>query len=175
MLKSTEYDDRFEVVVPMRIGTRLLLAAASLIPLLAPYELLLRVEWESLLNPFFIFAALISLGAVALSGLLLLAAIAGLSARIVFDLTRATVTYSTWAPVIRRRTSVFPLAAIERVEAGTREWSDASPTHHVRVSISGGTVIEIGSDWNLGDIDRIFCTLTACLIDRRQIARPPDR
>jgi hypothetical protein len=175
MLTSTEHDDRFEVVAPMRIGMRLLLAALSMFPLLAPYELLFRVEWESLLNPFFAFAALISLGAAALSGLLLFAAVAGLSARMVFDLTRATVTYSTWAPAIRMRTLVFQLSAIECIEAGTREWSDGSPTHHVRVSMSGGPVIEIGSDWNRGDVERIVCSLNAFLMARRQIARPPDR
>ncbi|MDZ4181002.1 MAG: hypothetical protein U1E29_17515 [Coriobacteriia bacterium] len=183
MLGYSEHRDRFEIVDPMRSGVRLLLAAFSLIPLLAPYELLVRVKWESLLHPFFIFAALISAGAIAVSGLLLFAAVAGLSARMVFDLARGTVTYSTTAPVIRMRTSVFPLAAIGRIEVGAREWSDGEPTYHLRISMVGESVIEIGSARNRGAVEQIASSLDAFLASavsdgadaRQELPKSPHR
>lgn len=55
----------------MRPGARILLAALGLAPLLAPYEWMMRASWEDYLNPFFnpffVVAALVSAGAIAVS------------------------------------------------------------------------------------------------------------
>ena len=65
-----EREDRLEIRSPMRVGMRILLAALGLFPLLAPYELLIEIDWEHFMNPFFFLAALISAGAMALSAFL---------------------------------------------------------------------------------------------------------
>lgn len=49
----------------MRFGARVLLASLGFVPLLAPYELLIRVDWEHYANPFFFLATFISTGAAA--------------------------------------------------------------------------------------------------------------
>jgi len=57
----------FVIHSPMHRGMRIVLGAVALFPLLAPYELLFRTRWESYLNPFFLFFAAISIGALAVS------------------------------------------------------------------------------------------------------------
>jgi len=100
----------------MRTGTRVLFAVLALFPLLAPYELIVKVEWESYLHPFFLLAAFISVGATALSAFLVFAAVAGLSSQMVFDARAATFTYSAQAPIVRPTSQVYPMADVVGVE-----------------------------------------------------------
>ena len=139
----------------MRVGMRLLLAAFGFFPLLAPYELLIRIEWENFMNPLFFLAAIISAGATALSALLFFAAAAGLSSKIVFDRHTATFSYSSEAPVVRRTRRVQPLSDVRSIGVGVREWSDSAPTYHLGVTVKDGTVFESGSSWSRDEIERI--------------------
>jgi hypothetical protein len=134
---------------------RVLLAALGLFPLLAPYELLIRIDWEHFLNPFFFLAAFISAGATALSALLFFAGVAGLSSKIVFDRRTATFSYSSEAPVVRRTRQVQPLSDVRSIEVGVRDWSDSAPTYHLGVTVKDGTVFESGSSWSRDEIERI--------------------
>ena len=89
--------DCLEIRSRMRVGMRILLAALGLFPLLAPYELLIKIDWEHFMNPFFFLAAFTSAGAMALSAFLFFAAVAGFSSKIVFDRRTATFSYSSEA------------------------------------------------------------------------------
>ena len=150
-----EHANRLEVHSPMRPGTRIVLAVLALFPLLAPYELLIRVEWKQYMHPAFFLVAFISAGAMALSAFLLFSAIAGLSSQMVFDKGSETFTYSAKAPVIRRIGQTHPLSAVCGVEVGVRDWSDGAPTYHLRVSVAGGAVFESGSSWSRDEIESI--------------------
>ena len=134
---------------------RVLLALIALFPLIAPYELLVRIDWQHYLNPFFFFAALISAGAIAVSAFFVFAAIAGLSSEIIFDKSGSTLTHSFEAPVVRRTRRVYPLSAFSNVETVKRDWSDGSPTYHLEVILDDGTVIESGPSWSRDDIEVI--------------------
>jgi hypothetical protein len=155
MPELVEHADHIEIHSPMRRGLRLAFALLALFPLLAPYELLVRIDWQSRLDPFFLVAAFISIGAVALSGFLIFAAVAGLSSRMAFDATRKTFTYSSGAPLVRRATSVYPMSALKRIDVESREWSDSAPTHHLRVLTSDGQGFESGSSWSRNEIEDI--------------------
>lgn len=148
-----ERDDRLEVRSPMRTGTRVLFFVLALFPLLAPYELIVKVEWESYLHPFFLLAAFISVGATALSAFLVFAAVAGLSSKMVFDARAATFTYSAQAPIVRPTSQVYPMADVVGVELRERNWSDSAPSYHLGVVVAGGTVFESGSSWSRGEIE----------------------
>jgi len=139
----------------MRGGMRILLAALGLFPLLAPYELLIKIEWEHFVNPFFFLAAFISAGATALSAFLFFAAVAGLSSKIVFDKHTATFSYSSEAPVVRRTRQVQPLSNVCSTEVGVRDWSDSAPTYHLSITMKDGTVFESGSSWSREKIEWI--------------------
>lgn len=148
-----EFGDRLEIRSPMRRGTRVVIATVGLVPLLAPYELLIRVHWEHYLNPLFAFAALISAGATAVSGLFVFAAVAGVSSQMVFDRRAGTFSYSAQAPVVRRTRQVYPLADVRSAEVEMTDWSDSAPSYHLRVTLVDGTVFDTGSTWSREPIE----------------------
>jgi hypothetical protein len=152
-----ESTDRLEVRSPTRRGMRIVFAILGIFPLLAPYELLIRVGWQHYLNAFFFLAALISTGAIALSGVLFFAAVASLSSRMVFDKRRSTFVFSSEAPLIRRGTHSYPLSAVQNADVEVREWSDGAPTYILRVSMTDGTVFESGAAWSRDELETI-CT-----------------
>lgn len=162
-LELLESDDRLELDSPMPPGRRLLFAGLSLVPLLAPYELMVHVRWTSVVHPFFLLAAVISLGAIIVTGFLLFAALAGLESRMVFDRNANRFTYSASAPVVRPWSRDFPIGAIERVETATHEWSDGAPTYSLRVVMTGGEQFTSGSSWSRAEIEgiraRVLCFL----------------
>jgi hypothetical protein len=147
LVQLTEGNGRLELRTPLRTGARWVLAALSLFPLLAPYELLLRISWQSYWHPFFLLAALVSAGAVALSLLLLFAAVAGLSTRMLFDAAESNFTYTARAPILRTSRVQHPLSSLQRVEVGTSEWSEGAPSYFLRVVMDSGEAFSSGSSW----------------------------
>jgi hypothetical protein len=156
-----ERDGRLEVRSPLRVGTRLLFVAFGVSCLLAPYELILRVPWQSYLNPAFIVAALISAVALALSTIALFAALAGRSSLLVFDARAGTLRYETVAPIVRRAERVVSLADVDRVEVVSRDWSDGWPSHSLRIVLVDGSALEGGASQSLEGTEAI----------RRQVER----
>jgi hypothetical protein len=148
-------DERLEILSPMRPGMRLVLVVLAAFPLIAPYELLVRIDWQYYLHPFFLLAAFISAGAIALSAFFAYAAFAGLSSEIVIDRSSSTLTHSFGAPVVRRRQHIYPLSAISKVKTVERGWSDSSPTYHLQIVLDDGIIIESGSSWSREDVEAI--------------------
>jgi len=154
MIQVSDSGARLDVVSQMPSGRRFLFASFALIPLVAPYELMLRVQWNDYRHPAFLLAAIISAGAVAVSGLFVVAAIAGLSSRMTLDAARSTFAYSTGAPILPHRTLVLPLSSLESVHVRTREWSDGAPSYTLMVKMSDGATFDSGSSWSRDDIER---------------------
>lgn len=145
------------------MGMRIFLAALGFAPLLAPYELLLKVDWQHFMSPAFLMAALISLGAMGLSAFLFFAAFAGISSRMVFDKRTATFSYAWEAPVIRRTSQEQALSDIRSAELGVREWSDGEPSYCLRINMKDGTVFESDSSWSREEIEQIRFRVTEFL------------
>jgi hypothetical protein len=163
-----------EIRSRMRPGMRVLLGALGLFPLLAPYELLIQIDWQYYLHPFFFLAAFISAGATALSALLFFAAVAGLNSQIVVDRRALTLSYAYEAPVVRRGRRVYPLSSVTGVEVGARDWSDGAPTYHLRIVMDDGTVIESGSSWSQDEVRSIREQVDAFLNESRSSAAAQD-
>lgn len=140
---------------PIALGTRVVLAVLGLVPLLAPYELLLRVRWTTTAIPAFPIAAAISLGAVALSVAAFTAALAGRGSELRFDARSATVRHRTGAPLLRRSERVVDLASIDRIEVVTTEWSDGDPSHVLRVVLGDGSHLDSGSSTSRDHVERV--------------------
>lgn len=128
-------------------------AALGLVPLLAPYELLVRVQWTSFLSGAFVIAAVVSLVAVSLSAAAFAAALAGPSSVMYFEATSGTLRYSTSAPLLRRSERVVPLVDVERIETVTTDWSDSSPSHVLRVVLADGSHLDSGASWSLDHVE----------------------
>lgn len=173
MLEIVDNADRLEILSPMAGGRRLLFVLLGLIPLLAPYELLLRIEWQNYLHPFFLFAVIVSAGAVAVSAFLFFAALAGLDSRMTLDAARLTFTYSAVAPVIRQRTRVYPLSSLGEVDIRTHEWSDGAPSYSLTIITSDGAAFESASSWSREEVERGKARVEAFL-KRGAGARPPS-
>ena len=156
---------RLEIRSPMRAGLRVVLAVMGAVPLLAPYELLVRPGWQRVADPFFAFAALVSAGAVAVSCLFLAAAVAGTSSRIVVDRRAGTVAFTSQAPVVRRSTRVYALRDVVAVEVGVQDWSDGDPAHHVRLAMVDGTVLRTGSSTSCAEVEAIRARLASFLAE----------
>jgi hypothetical protein len=147
----------------MPVGKRIFLSLLGLIPLLAPYELLWRVHWHDYWNLVFLLFAIVSVGAIAVSGFFLFAALAGLSSQMSFDARRSTFTYSERAPIVRQRTQVLPLSSIESIHIRTQEWSDGSPSYSLRVTMFNGVVFDSGSSGSLQEIEQAKVQVEAFL------------
>jgi hypothetical protein len=128
-----EQGGRVEIVSPMPMGLRAFLGIAGLFPFIAPYELLLRVDWTSYLNPFFAIALLVSLGAVAVGLFFLYAAVGGVSSVFVFDGRRRMFTCTTSSIVRPRSVWAVPLDAVRGVEVRVHDGSDGPPTYSLEV------------------------------------------
>jgi len=139
----------------MSLGFRIVLMLLGVLPLIAPYELLVRIDWQDYLSPLFLLAALISAGAAVLSLFLVFAALAGLKSQLVFDRSASTLTYSFEAPMVKRTSRVYPLSAVGTVEVEERTWTDGAPTYHLRVIVDDGAVIESGSSLSRDEVEAI--------------------
>jgi hypothetical protein len=145
MLHVSEAGGVLEVVSPMPRGQRVLIALVALIPFIAPYELLYKVDWVEWRHPAFFFAAAVSAGALVVSALFVFAALGGLEQRLRVDSRSSLVTYSERAPLIGLRTTVLPFASIERLEVVTHAWSDGADSYSIRLTASDGRKFDTGS------------------------------
>jgi hypothetical protein len=93
VIELVDRGDRLEIASPFPPGRRIVIFLAGLVPLIAPYELIWRVSWQTYWHPAFLFFALIALGAVAVSAFFVFAALAGFQSSMVFD--RAASTFSS--------------------------------------------------------------------------------
>ena len=169
MLNVIETADALEVTSPMPSGRRVLFGLLALIPLLAPYELLLKPGWENILNPFFGFAAIISLGALFLSAFLVWAAIAGLESRARFDLRHRTLTTAFWAPVVPLTMHTYSLNDLRGVQLETTEWSDGSPSYSLRVETIDGRTLKLMGEYDRREVEAVQSRIARFLaqVDRR--------
>jgi hypothetical protein len=161
MLRVVESQDRLEIVSPMPLLKRLLFLLLALVPLLAPYELLVAPGWESILNPFFGFAALISFGALAVSGFLAWAAIAGIEPTARFDRQRRTLTTVARAPVMPLQARTYSLDDLRAIEVETTEWSDGGPSYSLKIDTADGRAFKLLAEYDKAETEEV----------RRQISR----
>ena len=163
MPQVIENEEFIEVRSPMPAGQRVLFLAIGLFPLLAPYQLIIRPDWNDYTHPFFLLALIISVGAVAVSLLFVWAGLAGLSSRIRFDRAIGTVTYQASAPVASLRTVRSPIGEIASIRAETHDWSDGAPSFSLVTEMEDGSSLKCGSSWSREEIDGIVGRIGAYL------------
>lgn len=155
MIEVFEQPDKIMVVSRTPVGMRFFFALLALFPLLAPYELLIRVKWQTYLHPFFALAAIVSLGALALSTFLVFAALAAFDSTMTFDKTSALLTYSTETPVVRTSSMRFPLKRLTGVIVKKRDWSDGTPSYYLAVETADADVLETASSWSRQEVEAV--------------------
>ena len=153
MPSIVESDFKLLIQDKMAPGKRVLFGLLALIPLLAPYQLIILPDWESYFNFFFILALLISIGALLVSGLLIWATIAGLDSWMRFNKQDQTFTYAYSAPILPFRTFAYPLESVQKISVETHEWSDGEPSYSIKVYLLDGREHKTGSSWDKAEIE----------------------
>jgi len=162
-VKIVETRGGIEIRSELRVGARALLLALSVFPLLAPYELILKPDWNSYLNAAFLFVALICLGAMTVSALLVWAAVAGLSSRMKFDKTLGIMAYSSGAPVVRWHTTHCLLREISDLRVVKTDWSEGSPSYSLVVHVTDGREFASGSSESREEVESVEAKISSLL------------
>jgi hypothetical protein len=125
-------------------GMRVLVFLFGLFPLLAPYELLFKVRWGSYANLAFLFALVISLGALAVSGFFVFFALGAYSRRMYLDHSKRSLVFGRGHVLqpYRERTYGFQEIAVVDIEA--HEWSDGPTSYSLIVHMNDGSQAGIG-------------------------------
>lgn len=168
-LRVVETLDRLEIASPMPRLKRFIFLLLALVPLLAPYELLMAPGWENILNPYFGFAALISLGALAVSAFLVWAAIAGIESTARFDRRRGAFTTVARAPVMPLRAQAYSFDDLRAVEIEATEWSDGSPSYSLRIDTADGRAFKLLAGFDQRGVEAVRHQLS------RFLAQPTPR
>lgn len=116
----------------------------GLFPLLAPYELLVRIRWESYFNLSFFLALLFSLVMAAASAFIIFIALLARDQHVRFDGDRSTLTYG-WNDVLRPyRETVHRFEDLSAPELETHTWSDSPNSYDLLVTTRDGLKISFG-------------------------------
>ncbi len=123
---------------------RLVIFLVSFFPLLAPYELLVKIHWGNYSGlPFFI-SLLFSIFATAFSLFILFIALFAQNQYICFDRVRSTLTHG-WSDAIRAyREADYCFEELSLPELVTHLWSDGPTTYNILVKTRAGLKISFG-------------------------------
>jgi hypothetical protein len=154
-----ESSSQLEFSSDLSWAARALVLIGGVLPLLAPYELLIRPSWRGDVTSIWWLVLLISAGAVGVSLLAIYFALFGLAQRIRFDSYRRVVTYGFKAAVLRYREKRYPFSAIETLEVRTHEWTDGPATHNLVLKLKGAREIEFGRFTDQAEAERYFSAL----------------
>ncbi len=151
----------------MSAKARIGFGIAALFPLLAPYNLLIRHSWSGTPTLAFLIAAVVSIGAIIVSVLLLLVAIFGINRRVEFDTTAKTIHVAESHLLQSRRDVYFPFYDIVQLELVCHDWSDGPSTYDLRL------ISQNGKSFAFGDFSsRVEAETTASTL--RAIMRSPS-
>ncbi len=150
----------------MSAKARTLFALAGVVPLLAPYELLIRPDWPDMLSIAWVLSALVSLGALAVTALLLGVAVFGLNRRVEFDATGRVVLVTDAHLLLRPRTLRLPFADVADVEVVCHDWSDGPSTYELRLIPASGKAVDFGNFTSRKEAESIRTGLLSLLTPR---------
>lgn len=146
MVHVTEDVHGLEVRDDVSRGQRVVLFALGLIPLIAPYELLIRPNWqENSFGILFVIALIIGLGALIISGLFFAGALLGTSTRLRFDQTRRRLIIDRRTPLLGQRSAVIPFDEIAALRLEEMTWSEGEPSYALIVQTRGGQTYRMQS------------------------------
>jgi hypothetical protein len=163
MIKVIENADFIEVQSQIPGGQRVLFLLLSLFPLIAPYELIIRPDWQHYFNVFFLFAAFIAAGAMVVSAFFVWFAVAGLDSQLRFDRVRGSLVYSFGAPVVKWRTSKCPLDTFTELQVEKTDWSEGQPSYSLVALMADGRTFKVGSSNSREEIETIILRITTFL------------
>jgi hypothetical protein len=151
-----ESEECFVIQTRVGRGTRIFIGLLGLVPLIAPYDFLVKARWNSYFNFPFLLALIVSIGAVFVSVMFVYAAAFSMSIKITLDRRAQVFRHSTETPTIRNKTEEHPLSHIQRLDVRETNWSDGPPSYSLQFVMEGDKVYEVGHFNSLAEIDQIL-------------------
>jgi hypothetical protein len=145
----------------MSSKARLGFCAVSLVPLLAPYELLVKPGWTDVPNLAWAFSLVVSLGAAAVSAILLLVAILGINRRVEFNAVSGTIRIAESHLLKRRQERELPFFEVAGIELVSHDWSDGPSTYDLRLVPKAGKAFAFGDFSKRADAETVLASLKA--------------
>jgi|GEM_PF-838009 len=150
---------------------RVLLALFALVPLLAPYELLIKPSWQGQVSFDWIIPLVISIGAVVVSLGLFVAALFGRGERFLFDASKRQLTYQfKTAFTAGFEQEIYSFDQIEALEIKVHEGDERPDTYDIAIKIAGGHEMKFGDFSSRSDAERYLTILQTMLANHEDRA-----
>jgi hypothetical protein len=149
-----ESEECFVIQTRVGRGTRIFIGLLGLVPLIAPYDLLVKARWNSYFNFPFLLVLIVSIGAVFIGAMFVFAAAFSMSIKITLDRRTQIFRHSSESPTIRNKTEEHPLSHIQRLEVRETNWSDGPPSYNLQFVMEGNKVYEVGPFNSLAEVDQ---------------------
>jgi hypothetical protein len=136
-----------ELIITEKVpaGLRIFLSVLGLIAMtLAPYELLVRPKWNGF-SAYLIIPVVISIGAIIVGGTFIAAGAFGVNQTLIVSVKTKSIQYYYESVFLPLRRKTYHFSEISGLEITTHDWTDGPSTYGLRVNISGGQKISIGS------------------------------
>jgi hypothetical protein len=127
--------DKLEFRSSLSRIVRIVLLIFGLIPLLAPYELLIKPAWNGRISIAMLFFLVISVGAIGVSIFFVSAALFGRSQQFQFDASNRTVYYRFKTAINPFREERYDFSQIEALEIKGNEWDSRPDTYDISMKI----------------------------------------
>jgi len=149
-----ESEECFVIQTRVGMGTRIFIGLLGLVPLIAPYDFLVKARWNSYFNFPFLLVLIVSIGAVFMSVMFVYAAAFSMSIKVTLDRRTQVFRHSTETPTIRNKTEEHPLSHIQRLDVRETNWSDGPPSYSLQFVMEGDKVYEVGPFNSLAEVDQ---------------------
>jgi hypothetical protein len=123
---------------------RLLFLLFGLIPLLAPYELLIKPNWTGRISIVMLFFLVISIGATIVSLFFIAAALLGRSQHIQFDASNRVIRYRYKTALHPFREARYDFSQVEALELKTTAWDSSPDTYSIILKIRDQRDLTLG-------------------------------
>jgi hypothetical protein len=143
----------------------------GLVPLMAPYELLIKIKWESYLNWPFAISLFIAVGATAVSLFLFFFALMSMDQTLRFDGDRRVLTYGFSTAILPFTAKDHPFRNITSLDVEVQDWSDGPTTYDIRLQLEGKRKITFGDFEKREEVDRYHQLLVGLLSDGKLSAQ----
>ncbi len=159
MASIEQTTDKLEFKSSLSPLARLLFLLFGLIPLLAPYELLIKPAWTGRINIVMLFFLVISLGAIMVSLFFIAAALLGRSQHLQFDASNRVIRYRFKTAIHPFREVRYDFSQIEALELKATEWDSRPDTYAITMKIRDQPDLTFGDFSSRSEVEHCLAVL----------------
>ena len=154
-------------------AVRVVIFLFGLLPLLAPYELLVKARWNVFFSlPFFI-SLLFSIFLAAFSVFIIFIALFAQNQHVCFDRDRSMLTYG-WSDAVRAyRETSHRFQEISEPELKVHDWSDGPNSYDLLVKTRSGDKISFGDFSSREEAER-YQSIVKAILDGERLDSSPN-